>query len=58
MPDRVLLIQYVTHQRTETPCGTRIWTDGFVQKVTSDNSRPDATELLERDRDLKWQDDR
>ena len=58
MPDRVVLIQYVTQQRTELPKGQRIWTDGLLQKVGRDNTLPGPTDPLERDRDLKWQDER
>lgn len=58
MSERVVLIQYVTQQRTERPVGLRVWTDGLVQTVAPDNPLPDPTALLERDRDLKWQNER
>lgn len=58
MSERTVLIQYVTHQRTVPPVGTRVWTDGLVEKVAPDNPLPSPTDLLERDRDLRWQEDR
>src|SRR5258707_14253865 len=57
MPERSLLIQYVTYQRSEPPAGLRIWTSGLLQRVSPDNPLPGPTESLERDRDLKWQDE-
>ena len=58
MSEPTVLIQYVTHQRTEVPNGLRVLTDGLIQRTAPDNARPGPTELLEKDRSLTWQDDR
>ena len=57
MADRIVLIQCVITQRTERPTGFRIWTDGVVQRP-ADNVLPNATERLDLDRNLAWQDER
>jgi hypothetical protein len=54
---RSVLIQHVTHQRTERPTGQRVWSDGLVQRVANDNPLPSLTESLERDKDLNWEDE-
>lgn len=57
MSDRVVVLQKVVNQRTAPPSGLRIWSDGLVQRSAADNPLPTATERLDKDRDLKWQDD-
>jgi hypothetical protein len=57
MADRTILLQRVIIQRTEPPDGLRIWSDGLVQRSSDDNPLPDPTERLDKDRDLKWEDD-
>ncbi|MCC7449977.1 MAG: hypothetical protein IT324_21345 [Anaerolineae bacterium] len=58
MTERMVLVQCVITQRTERPAGFRIWTDGLVQRPAPDNSLPNATERLDLDRSLAWQDER
>jgi hypothetical protein len=58
MSERSVLLQRITNQRGERPDGLRIWSDGMVQRVSEDNPPPDATERLDVDRELKWQDER
>ncbi len=58
MADRVVILQKVFNQRVERPSGLRIWSDGLVQRPTADNPLPAATERLDKERDLQWQDDR
>jgi hypothetical protein len=58
MPERTILIQYVVNQRNERPTGWRVWSDGQVQRCADDNSPPGMTDLLERDRELNWQDEK
>lgn len=58
MPERDILIQYVINRRNERPSGLRIWLDGLVQRCAADNSPLGMTDLLERDRDLQWQDEK
>ncbi len=57
MVDRVVVLQKVIIQRAERPSGLRIWSDGLVQHPMADNPLPTATERLDKERDLKWQDD-
>ncbi len=54
MPEAEILIQFVTVQRTERPVGQRILQDGRLQRTADDNALPNATEALEKDRDLRW----
>ncbi len=56
MAERIVVIQYVINQRNERPTGLRIWSDGLVQRCAADAPLPGATERLDRDRDLPWQD--
>lgn len=58
MPERDILIQYVINQRGERPTGLRVWSDGQVQRCADDNTPPGMTDLLERDRELNWQDEK
>jgi hypothetical protein len=58
MSDRVVVLQKVVNQRTEPPAGLRIWSDGLAQRPAADNPLPAATERLDKDRDLRWEDDR
>jgi|GEM_PF-6605875 hypothetical protein len=58
MSDRIIVLQKVISQRTQPPVGLRIWSDGLVQRPAADNPLPAATERLDKDRDLRWEDDR
>jgi hypothetical protein len=58
MPEQNILIQYVINQRNERPTGRRVWSDGQIQRCADDNSPPGMTDLLERDRELNWQDEK
>ena len=58
MSERTVLIQHVTNQRNKQPTGLRVWSDGLVQRADADNRLPTATERLDLDRDLNWQDER
>jgi hypothetical protein len=58
MSERTVLIQHVSYERTLPPAGRRIWSDGLVQRTADGNPLPGSTESLERDRELKWEDER
>ena len=56
MTESGVLVQYVVQQRTQSPIGLRIWSDGKVQRC-GNNAPPGATERLDIDRELMWQDE-
>jgi hypothetical protein len=58
MTERSILLQQIVFQRTERPSGFRIWSDGTVQRCADDNPLPEVTERLDRERPVKWEDDR
>jgi len=57
MTERMVLVQCIITQRAERPAGFRIWTDGVVQRPAADNPLPNATERLDLDRSVAWQDE-
>jgi hypothetical protein len=58
MTERSVLLQQIVYQRTERPKGFRIWSDGTVQRCAEDNALPEPNERLDRERAVKWEDDR
>src|SRR5258708_29308615 len=55
MTDGTILVQWVNRQRTEPPTGLRIWWDGVVERCSSANPLPSATERLDKDTEFLWQ---
>ena len=56
MSESSVLMQYVVFQRNQEPTGFRILPDGKVQRCVN-NGLPSATERLDMDKDLTWQDE-
>ena len=56
MSDRIIVLQRVIQHRSERPSGLRIWSDGLVERSSSENVPPGPDDRLDRDRELSWTD--